>query len=127
MHQALVQFFYWPRFRWLVLVWISIGVIPACGPLTRGENGLSVSLKAPEGADPSLFWFGVTRKTLILSAEGEEDHVLNWEEGAGEEVNLREGDRLAFQGMDGKGEVLVEGSIIVGKEKKVTIPIGRVL
>jgi hypothetical protein len=117
--------------RWFVFLTVfalGAGGLAGCGSLTRGEkSGLAVSLEIPAGEDPALFWYGVTQKTLRVSAEGDEPTVLPWEEGRAPEVELREGDKLEFFGNDEQGRLLVTGETTVGGEKKAAIPVRRVL
>ncbi len=117
------------RYYYFTLYALAALTLQCCGSgLTRSENDhLEVSLQLPSGEEPSLFWFGVVKQTL--SWKPEKGPVLNsvWSPGVKVDWEPKRGDKLEFIGTDEAGRVLVTGAAEVSEEKKVTIPIRRVL
>lgn len=111
--------------------WFSILVVAAllsaCG---RGEHGasdaLSVSLQVPAG-ESELFWYGVEGRRLKVSRAGKILQETAWNSGQALDLALEAGDELVFEGLDSDGRVVISGQASVGEEKKVSIPLRRIL
>ncbi len=119
-------------FHWFVLFTFLAGAIllVSCGSTTHSnENPLQVTLQIPQGEDPQFFWFGVQDRVLRVEPKRGEPHAIAWEAGKTSNVDLREDDKVIFLGTDSGGRLLVTGEITVkeSEEKKVTIPLRRVL
>lgn len=106
-----------------------LAALPCCGLVTRGKNqSLSLNLQVPASENPGDFWFGVTQKSLRVSeATARDGVVVPWQEGQAPDVDIREGDRIEFFGIDDGGRVLVTGEVTAAGEKSLTIPLRRVL
>lgn len=111
--------------RWFYLYPICVLVIVGCG---RGgaADALQVQLAVAGEESPELFWLGVERREMeILSKDGV--WTIAWRAGTWQEESLREGDTLRFRGFDGAGHLLVTGEVRVGPEKRISIPVRRIL
>jgi len=121
------RIFYW-RFTFFVCLVLSSLTFQACGQITQSKSSsLEVSLAIPEGEEPSLFWFGVERKTLRWKPGKGETKEVAWGSGESNQWDINEGDKIEFLGFDSSGRLLIAGELTVGEEKKVTIPLRRVL
>ncbi len=122
--QYLYQWFTFPA-----LIIACALTLQCCGSgLTQSKTSpVEIILMLPQGEDPSLFWFGVQRKLLRWKPEEGGAEEIAWESGATAGWNLKDGDRIEFQGLDSSGRVLVIGEASVSEEKKVTLPLRRVL
>ncbi len=100
-----------------------------CGQEDNAGTGetLAVTLQLPEGEHPSLFWYGVERRILTARRDGSLLKEWDWAGGKQVDIELDSDDGLEFRGFDRHGRLLVEGSAAVGKEKKISIPLRRVL
>ncbi len=99
-----------------------------CG--RKGENEpdhLSIALHLPEGERPELFWFGVEKRSLSAWRNGVLLKEWPWSEGAQIDMNLEKLDQIQFRAYDRQERVIVEGSAPVTTEKKISIPLRRVL
>lgn len=110
----------------LVLLMVTL---QCCGSrVTRSEsNRLRVALRVPEGEGRELFWTGVQARRLRWLPKKGEEKQADWAEGGVLDWEAREGDRVAFEAIDGAGRVVVLGEAPVTEEKNVTIPLRRVL
>lgn len=106
---------------------IASFALTACGNGGGASDELAIALVLPEGEFPELFWYGVEKKSLSLAREGKVEKEWFWAGGARVDQELRKGDLLRFQGADREGRVLVEGVAEVSGEKKISIPLRRVL
>jgi hypothetical protein len=107
---------------------LATGTLQCCGSVTQSkEDPLQISLLLPAGEDSEYFWFGVQKKTLHITPEKGDVQELPWESGAKKDLDLKEGDKIAFLGSDNAGRLLVTGEATVGKEKKAAIALRRVL
>lgn len=116
-------------YQWFFIYGFLLALCVGCGQ-EKGSNaldGLDLSLQIPEGEQPDLFWYGVESRALRITRDGREPTEWNWQPGKALELDLREGDRLQFFGFDSKKRVLIEGQAEVTEEKKVSIPVHRVL
>lgn len=102
--------------------------LSACGKQVNDPSEeLQIRLELPAGEMPEIFWYGVDRRELEISRSGETIGMWDWKEQGRIEVETEAGDRLGFRGFDHSGRVLVEGSATVDEEKKISIPLRRVL
>jgi len=118
--------------RWFILLpffWtVAFATLQCCGMVTQSKGeALNVSLELPAGDDPEQFWEGVDKKILRLSPTKAETVEVAWEPGKKTDIDLREGDKIVFLGFDLASRLVVTGEGIVTAEKKVTIPLRRVL
>lgn len=115
--------------RWskvFTLMVVLVLALSSCGRMTRSES-LEVFLALPEGEDPGRFWFAVeTRSIQVRNGKGETTN-FPFAEGAPIQVDLKKGDRIVFAGVDHQGRLLVTGEASVGDEKKISVPLRRVL
>ena len=117
-----------PWFSFLTCLGLAGSLLTGCGSVTQSKSErLVLQLGVPAGEDPSLFWFGVTKKTLRIGGEHGDPTTVPWQEGQTPELSLREGDKIEFIGSDTSDRVLVSGEARVGGEKSLTIPLRRVL
>lgn len=112
-------------YRWFYLYPICVLLLAACGG-ERAEDALQVQVVAVGEESRELFWFGVIRKEVEVRGQ-EGSWVLPWEEGVWHNEPLREGDTLQFRGFDEAGRLLVVGEVVIGPEKRISIPIRRLL
>lgn len=117
--------------KWIVHVFLmTIAVILfSCGKLETivpGPGDLSIELQLPSSEDPGYFWDGVAKKTLRLKSESK-DQEIDWSLGSRIELEVSEGDVFEFSGFDTWGNQVVRGQATVGSEKRVIIPIEKVL
>ncbi len=104
-------------------------VFSSCGKvesIVTGASDLTVELQIPSEEDPEFFWEGITRKTLRLKSESK-DQEIPWSAGSKIELEVNEGDTLEFSGFDSWGEKVVKGQVQVGEEKRIIIPLEKVL
>lgn len=112
-------------YRWLYLYPICALALVGCGK-ERAADALQVQVAVVGEESHELFWFGVVRKEVeIRGREG--SWVVPWQAGAWHNEPLREGDSLQFRGFDEAGRLLVSGDATIGPEKRISIPIRRVL
>lgn len=113
-------------YHWFFIFALLIPLL-GCG---KGEHGasdaLSVSLEVPPG-EAELFWYGVTSRSLVVVHDGKAIHETAWQPGQKLDCDLEEGDELIFTAFDRHGYHVVKGSARIGKEKKVSIPLQRLL
>jgi hypothetical protein len=110
-----------------IVLLLPIFVFSSCGRPEHGaSDALSVSLDQPSG-DEDLFWYGVSARTLKIVRDGETKQEIPWNSGQALEFDLKEGDSLVFSATDEQGRLVISGTATVGKEKKVSIPIRRIL
>ena len=109
-----------------IVLFASVISLEGCG---RGKHGasdaLTVGLETP--GDPEFFWYGVTSRTLRILRDGQTQLETAWSPGQSMPFDLKEGDELTFMGLDKDGRLLLSGTAQVGKEKKVSIPLRRIL
>lgn len=118
------------RFAFFLLAGFAFAFLHCCGAATKEEadDGLAISLEIPAGVDPSIFWLGVQKKTLRVGGEEEgEAREYAWESGSRWRQDLRAGEKIEFLGSDEAGRLVVAGDAVVTEEKKITIPLRRVL
>jgi len=103
--------------------------LQCCGSrLTQSKSSkLEIFLEIPQGEDPSLFWYGVQKKILRWKPGKGEVQEAIWEIAAKAPWEVNDGDLLEFIGADESARVVVSGEVKVTEEKKVTIPLRRVL
>lgn len=114
------------QFCWFALA-AQIFMFSGCGkPEHTASDALAVSLDQPPG-EGELFWYGVSNRRLRVVREGQIKKEIAWANGETLDFDLKEGDELEFLATDGDGRLVISGRAPVGKEKKVSIPIRRVL
>lgn len=113
-------------YHWFCILLLG-AAISGCG---RGEHAasdaLGVNLELPAG-ESELFWYGVETKRISVAREGKILQETAWNQGQTLSCDLKVGDELTFTGFDGTGRTLVIGTVRVGEEKKVSIPLRRIL
>lgn len=111
-----------------VLTACSLAAV-GCGRKEEGQkrDALSVSLQLPEGEQPDLFWYGVEKRSMVLERDQNPVREWIWQDGTGLNIEVDAEDQIRFRGLDRQGRILVEGTALVGKEKKISIPLRRVL
>lgn len=106
------------------ILWLSL---TACGKLPAGNNEvLSITLQIPNNEDPELFWYGLEQKTLTLEYKGER-REYSWGSGQAVSAETHDGEKITFSAFDAVGDLRVTGEATVGKEKRVSVPLRRVL
>jgi hypothetical protein len=117
------------RFSFLTFMIGAALTLQCCGQgVTRSKTGsLEIFLQLPQGEDPSLFWYGVHSKSLRWIPEKGTSQEERWEIGTKAPWDPSEGDLIEFLGKDESGRLVVTGEAKVGEEKKVTLPLRRVL
>lgn len=104
-------------------------VFSSCGKVesvVTGASDLTIELQIPSGEDPEFFWEGITKKVLTLKSESKNQEIV-WAPGSKIELKVNEGDTLEFSGYDSWGDQVVKGKVRVGEEKRITIPLEKVL
>ena len=103
--------------------------LQCCGNGVTRSNAdrLLVTLKIPDGESPELFWLGVQAKRVHWDPSKKARRTADWQTGSSIDWDTREGDRIAFEGIDDSGRVVIDGAVEVREEKNVTIPLRRVL
>ena len=105
------------------ILWLTL---TACGKASGESDSLSINLQIPQGEDPELFWYGLDRKLLTLEHEGER-REYPWASGQNLSVETREDEKITFSAYDSVGDLRITGEATVGKEKRVSVPLRRVL
>jgi hypothetical protein len=127
------QFGWKNLYRRSVFFLVGIAIVftvSGCGKALNEHNAseaVEVSITLPEGERPELFWYGVERRELALVRDHNEIQRFTWNPGQTISVELEEEDELYFFGYDGRGRDVVQGTGIVTREKKVSIPLRRLL
>jgi hypothetical protein len=113
-------------YHWFCILLVA-SLFSACGAKEHAASeALKVSLELPAG-EAELFWYGVGEKKLSVSRDGKVLSELTWNQGQSISVDLKAGDQLDFTGYDASGRIVVMGSSTVSAEKKVSIPLRRIL
>ncbi|MGZ3696288.1 MAG: hypothetical protein ACXWQO_20025 [Bdellovibrionota bacterium] len=113
-------------YHWFSILLVGLALC-GCGSKEHGASeALSVSLELPAG-ESELFWYGVEAKKLVVMREGKAIVESTWNQGQSLPCELNTGDELTFTGFDGNGRAVILGTARVGEEKKVSIPLRRIL
>lgn len=113
-------------YHWFCILLLG-ALISGCGHGERAASDvLGVNLELPAG-ESELFWYGVETRKISVAREGKILQETAWNQGQILSCDLKAGDELIFTGLDGAGRTLVTGTVRVGEEKKVSIPLRRIL
>lgn len=113
-------------YHWFCILLVGL-TLSACGrPEHSASDGLVVTLEVPAG-ESELFWYGVNSRKISILRKGEVLKESTWNSGETVDIDVEEGDEIHFMGFDDYGRQLIDGSTIVGAEKKVSIPLRRIL
>lgn len=113
---------------WWIFLTVVFALCAGCGSDKRdASSDLSIQIQIPEGEQPELFWYGVESRILTIKKEGMDPLEIDWLAGKSAALDLDAGDKVKLVGLDRQKRVLVEGEAEVTKEKKVSIPVHRVL
>lgn len=113
-------------YHWFCILLVACA-FSACGKAKHGASeSLAVSLELPSG-EGELFWYGVEERKLNVQREGKQVANFTWNQGQLVKVELKTGDQISFTGFDSNGRVVVMGQASITEEKKVSIPVRRIL
>jgi hypothetical protein len=113
-------------YHWFCIL-LVVTSFSACGEREHGaSDALTVSLELPAD-EAELFWYGVDARKISVLREGKVVKESTWNSGENVDYELEEGDELHFMGFDESGRLIVDGTAVVGPEKKVSIPLHRIL
>lgn len=101
-------------------------MLTGCGSAVDPAGELTVSLQVQTERDLPTFWFNLDRRELTVEGRGE-TRTIAWVPGQEAAIKAEAGDKITFSAYDPSGQRGAGGEAIVGKEKRVVIPVREVL